>query len=284
MKGSGKGILLSQFVKLFGRHGVHISSREHLTGKFNPHLGLCSFLFADEAYYPGDKQVEGTLKQIITEERIMVEAKGRDPVTSKNCLHVAMATNNDWSIPASADERRFFINAIDNRYAKGQIGDDIRDKYFSSLAQEMNSGGREAMLRDLLSMNLDGWLPYYDVPITDELKKQVALSRNRLDAAVFSFLDSGVFPGINDPALGFISRSAEIYKHLGDIDPEINKISDVRKSRMIKSIGVDRKRDSKGIYWVFPTLEACRYNWELIHGHEEWDKDIRQWLIIKNEF
>jgi hypothetical protein len=61
-KGSGKGTLGVVMCLIFGSHGVHISHRQHLVGGFNMHMAHCSMLFADEAYWPGDKQGEGSLK------------------------------------------------------------------------------------------------------------------------------------------------------------------------------------------------------------------------------
>ena len=61
-EGTGKGVFLRCLLRIFGPHGLHISDRHHLAGKFNAHLHGCLFLFADEAYWPGDKAAEGVLK------------------------------------------------------------------------------------------------------------------------------------------------------------------------------------------------------------------------------
>ena len=103
---------------MFGEHGLVLSNRKHITGQFNEHLRQCVFLFADEAYNPGDRDAEGILKSIITEKRLMVEAKYGKTETAKNCLHIGMASNEDWVVPASQDSRRFFINEVDNSYAR----------------------------------------------------------------------------------------------------------------------------------------------------------------------
>ena len=60
---------------------THISSVDHLAGRFNAHLRDACLLFADEAYWPGDRSDEGTLKRLITEPTLFIEAKGRDGVT-----------------------------------------------------------------------------------------------------------------------------------------------------------------------------------------------------------
>ena len=55
----------------------------------------CSFLFGDECYGPKDKSAEGTLKRIITEDTLTIEAKGRDAIEEPNRLHVMLASNNE---------------------------------------------------------------------------------------------------------------------------------------------------------------------------------------------
>ena len=40
----------------------------------------------------------------------MVEAKGRDAVMVRNMLHIMIASNEDWVIPAGTDERRLSVS------------------------------------------------------------------------------------------------------------------------------------------------------------------------------
>jgi len=49
-------------------------------------LHSCLFLFADEAYWPGDKAAEGKLKTRISEGTITIEAKGFNAIAAKNRL------------------------------------------------------------------------------------------------------------------------------------------------------------------------------------------------------
>jgi 5S rRNA maturation endonuclease (ribonuclease M5) len=105
-RGSGKGTLGNALMRIFGQHAHHVSSATQLVGRFNGHMRDCCYLFADEAYWPGDKAAEGNLKRMITEPTLEVEAKGRDAVTVPNMLHVLMAANEDWVVPAGEMERR----------------------------------------------------------------------------------------------------------------------------------------------------------------------------------
>ena len=58
-QGTGKGVFCREFGSLFGQHFIHISQSRHLTGNFNNHLKDCLVLFADEAFWAGDKAGEG---------------------------------------------------------------------------------------------------------------------------------------------------------------------------------------------------------------------------------
>jgi hypothetical protein len=182
-KGTGKGILCRAILDILGQHGLHISSSTHLVGRFNSHLRDCIFLFADEAFFAGDRQHEGVLKALITEPSIAIEGKGRDVVVVKNLLHVIMASNEDWVIPATVEERRYVVfNVGDAR---------IRNfPYFKAITAEMDAGGREAMLHELLNRDIDSF-EVRDVPETEGLREQKALSLDSLGQWWSAVLDRG---------------------------------------------------------------------------------------------
>ena len=62
--------------RIIGQHGLTISNSRHLVGNFNAHLRDCIFLFADEAFFAGDKQHVGVLNSLITDDTLTVEGKG----------------------------------------------------------------------------------------------------------------------------------------------------------------------------------------------------------------
>ena len=82
---------------MFGSHRRHISQAKHLVGHFNSHLQHCSYLFADECFFAGDKAHEGVLKTLITEE-MLTELKGIDNYQVGNFLHLFMSSNNEWLV------------------------------------------------------------------------------------------------------------------------------------------------------------------------------------------
>src|SRR5205814_1769665 len=86
------GLAAPAFGALFGQHFLHLSDARHLTGNFNAHLRDACVVFADEAFYAGDKQHEGQLKRLVTEPTLMIEPKFRNPAPARNCLHVIISS------------------------------------------------------------------------------------------------------------------------------------------------------------------------------------------------
>ncbi len=283
-QGAGKGFVMTQFVEMFGRHGMQITNRDHLTGKFTGHLKLVVFLFADEAYYPGDKDVEGTLNSLITENKITREAKFAHPVLDKNRLHIAMATNNEWIIPARGDSRRYFVNEVDNRYAKNQTSNKERKKYFDRLWGEMASGGREAMLESLSKMQLRDWHPRDDVPETAELKRQQQMSVPRADKAVEALLEHGYFPGIYTIDRKYKVGSAELMEFMEKIDPECKKISYRIRVMTLKKYGVETAKDQDKRFLLFPKLSTMRDMGDQQCPRGDWGANNEDWELSRDKY
>ena len=136
------------------------------------------FLFADEAFYAGDKSHVGVLKALITEPTLTVEAKYKNAAQVPNFTHIMMASNESWVVPVSLDARRFLVLLTSPTK--------VRDRaYFSAIWKEMEAGGYAAMLHDLLNYDLTNF-DVRDVPDTEGLQEQKKLS---LDTSVAWWLD-----------------------------------------------------------------------------------------------
>lgn len=169
-QGCGKSIIPSLFGKLFGRHYIMVNNSKHLVGQFNAHLRDCVLLFADEAFFAGDKANESTLKTIVTERTLNVELKGVDAEQSANCVHLMMASNEKWVVPAGYDDRRYFVLDC----TADRVGDRA---YFDAMVKQMENGGAEALLHYLRNYDIKGsGVNIRDVPKTEALRQQKALS------------------------------------------------------------------------------------------------------------
>lgn len=167
-QGTGKSFFAKAIGKLWGQHFLHISQSKHLVGSFNQHLRDCVMLFADEAFFAGDKKSEGILKALITEEHIVVEKKGIDSEASPNYIHLIMASNSDWVVPVALDDRRFFMLDVTDDHRKDT-------KYFGEIAAELENGGYEALLHYLMTLDVSG-INLREAPDTDALVEQKQLN------------------------------------------------------------------------------------------------------------
>jgi hypothetical protein len=167
-EGIGKGTLAKALIHIIGQHGLAISNAKHLVSNFNAHLRDAIFLFADEAFFAGDKSHIGVLKAVITEPYLTVEAKFANAVQMPNFLHVMMASNSEWVVPASLDSRRFFMLEVEETVKNNH-------EYFGAIRDQMANGGYQAMLYDLLNLDISSF-NVRDVPVTKALQDQRVLS------------------------------------------------------------------------------------------------------------
>ena len=135
---------------------MHISNAKHLVGNFNAHLRDCVMLFADEAFFAGDRSHEGVLKALITEPTLPIEGKYQNLVEVINMLHIFMSSNAEWVVPAAIDERRFCVTDV----ADNRIGDRT---YFAAITAQMENGGLAALVYDMLRRDITGF-EVRDVP------------------------------------------------------------------------------------------------------------------------
>lgn len=162
--GTGKGTFVRAMSQIFGRHSTHLDKVDQLVGHFNGQLSGKVIVFADEAFWAGDKREVGALKRLITEPTLSIERKGIDVSEETNHVHLFMATNEDWAIPAMLRERRFFALHVSTA-RQGDL------KYFEKLDQELRSGGLAAFLHALLQLPVTAE-EVRAVPLTEELRVQ----------------------------------------------------------------------------------------------------------------
>ena len=268
LKGTGKGLLGRALCRIFGAHAIHISDRKHLAGSFNAHMLQACMVFADEAYWPGDKAAEGNLKRLITEPTLFVELKGVDAYEVPNHTATIIAGNEEWLVPASDDERRYAAFRVADHHK--QDGD-----YFKPLFAEMNNGGLEAFLFDALAMDLGDWHPREDIPQTDALKAQQEVSSDPhdrwlgaiLEAGVlpFSVLDDGIEKRVVHDRKPDMARSELLWKH-ATRQPGLAHWTQPAFWRYLSDHGVSRgQREAKGNMRTFPPLPEMRKAWLARH-------------------
>jgi len=282
-RGTGKGMFGNWLCKLLGSHSRHVTQGKHVTGEFNVHLRDCVFLFADEAFFAGDKQAENVLKSLITEPDMSIVAKGKDLFSARNMLHIMMASNNDWVVPAGADERRYCVLEV-----SGERQQDIQ--YFHGIEEEMKSGGLSAMLFDLLEYDLSSF-QVRTVPQTSALLEQKLQSLDPFMSWWLSRLQEGTaladlkeYWGPTPSQLmydDYIKSVAKIGVNWKCSDTQFGinfkkvlPAKDCVKKQIKCTIDVrdEYMRGKKVNHYMLPDLKKCRKLFENYFGHSiEWD-------------
>ncbi len=284
-RGTGKGKTAKVFGALFGRHFLHISNSSHLVGNFNSHLRDCVVLFADEAFYAGDKKHRSILNTLITEETIAIEAKGIDVDIFPNYIHLIMSSNDQHVIPAGGDERRYFVIDVSNDQQQNAA-------YFAAIDKQMDEGGFEALLHMLMTTDIKTF-NVRAVPQTSALQEQKLLSLNveeewwyqkieegrllrfgksndwmvqvRKDALVDDYIEYtrrfNVSRRGNQTALGrFLQR----------VCPKLSSMQQMTEWEEPTRDGWTRTVKGRAYFWELPTLDMARKRWEQLYGETEW--------------
>src|SRR6266498_3038582 len=84
IKGAGKSLFVTYFGKLFGSSFYRVYNSESLTGRFNKSFQGKLVVFADEAHWAGNKQSEGALNALVTEDVLNIEPKGLEKYEVNN--------------------------------------------------------------------------------------------------------------------------------------------------------------------------------------------------------
>lgn len=252
-RGTGKGFLGRSLCRIFGGHGLHVSKRGLLTGRFNSHFMLTSLLFADEALWPGHKEDEGALQTLISEPSIMIEPKGVNAFMMPNALKVLMASNNKWVVPAAGDDRRYAAFAVSDARKQDK-------SYFGKLSAQLSNGGLGAMLHDLRSVDLEGWHPRNNIPQTTALAAQKMMSIAPELKWLAGYLEEGVLP-YQHPHKPDRVAAADFYNHGRRSVRALERWTDYEFVRFLEDWGV-RQRRSNGSWRVFPPLLDMRERWK----------------------
>lgn len=130
-RGTGKSTVSRVIEALLGQHAMTVQDGKHLLGAFNSHLANKLFVTIEEAFWSGSAKDAGKLRTLITESTVTIEAKGKDAIEVDSYHRFMMCTNNDWAVPQTQDERRFFVLEVSEEKAKDKsyfapLNDDIK--------------------------------------------------------------------------------------------------------------------------------------------------------------
>lgn len=268
LMGSGKSKVGEVFGSLFPRHYFLVDDPRYVTGQFNAHMATCLLLQADEAVWAGDKAAEGRLKGLVTSPIQQIEAKGIDPIRLKNYVRLIMTSNEDWVVPAGKDERRFCVLDIDPRCAQNH-------DYFREMDEQLDDGGREALLHDLLAFDLES-VNLRQIPRTEALLEQKIRSLDSVESWWFERLQAGTTTRDGEQWLPDIPKSLLVDDYIATAERVGIKRKAAETELAMKLMKlVPGLKDHRPLWtddgatvgrrrwcWLLPSLEDCRAAFE----------------------
>jgi hypothetical protein len=280
-EGTGKNIIVDILVDAFGDHATVAVKPEDLTGRFNDHLATSVLVFANEAIWGGNKEHEGALKSLITDQELPVERKYVPKYRVRNCVHLIMASNNDWVAPVGLDDRRFLILDV-SEHRKGDR------EYFKRLSEHIDTGGKEAFIDFLMKYDISNYDPRAlpDLGLNQATKRDAKV--RGLDSVSqwwLECLEVGALPtvapysctnwqqgqrnlwqyeSVSVPTKGLYEKYSEWAKnthrhieHSSTFGKKLNELAAVQTKRPSASTDPSRSR-----VYVIPSLSDCRRAWE----------------------
>ncbi|WP_249696465.1 primase-helicase family protein [Stappia sp. WLB 29] len=276
LMGTGKSVLGEVMGSLISAHYFQVDDPRYITGQFNAHMSGCLLLQAEEAVWAGDKVAEGRLKGLITSTTQMIESKGVDPFRLDNFVRVLMTSNEDWVVPAGKDERRYCVLDVAPTVKEDHA-------YFREMFEELDNGGREALLADLLSFDLAS-VNLRRIPRTGALLEQKLRSLDSVDSFIYERLYEGCLLRADTSWQpdGHVVRQTLYDEYLAVADKvgvkrraEMNQFGRALK-KLIPGLQETRPRDIAGRKraYVFPDLPEARVLFEHAVGQAvDWPDD-----------
>jgi hypothetical protein len=171
-QGGMKGIILNKLGNIIGdTHYAQNSNANFLFGDFNGQLEGKILINLDEAFWGGDKKLEGVVKNKITETRQTINKKNKENYNIDCYANYIITTNNDWFAGTTEDDRRHYCLELDNRMA-GRMTPEKR-----AYIQPVLDAPCEAFAKILYNRDISNFKPR-EFKKTKLLQQQVELNWN----------------------------------------------------------------------------------------------------------
>jgi len=171
-QGAGKNLVLDKLAKIIGDdHYAQNSNADFLFGDFNGQLEGKVVVNLDEAFWGGDKKLEGVMKNKITETRQTINKKNKENYMIDDYANYIITTNNDWFAGCTEDDRRHYCLQLDNTYAS--ITTKEKDEYFKPIYE----ASCESFAKVLYNRDISDYKPR-QFKKTDVLQTQVEMNWN----------------------------------------------------------------------------------------------------------
>jgi hypothetical protein len=266
--GAGKSFLFDHlFNPLLEGYTLTAENFELITGNFNDSIECKLLIQLEEAVWGGSKANANALKLLITSTNITVNKKYMPPYNIRNCARFVALSNDRWMLPVEAKDRRYFVNKVSNKYVKNF-------DYFKALKSEIENGGMEAFLHEMLNYKSD--INIAEPPFTLAKMEQMLSGLSITQEFMLEMLERGclLYNGVEHKC--FCHPISSTFMCDIFIDHYTTKRKSyipgrVKAKQVIKEYVPEmlefRDRDSK-VSTMLPPLRVCRAHFEKLLGME----------------
>lgn len=261
-QGTGKSFIIEHVLaKILGTGYGYESSAEFLTARFNDCVEGKLLIYADEAFFHGDRSASDRLKAFVTAKEMGIEKKQQNKVTQEHHARLIATTNHTHAMSVDNDDRRWLIMEASEDRKKDYT-------YFDALMAEIEAGGAEAFHAFLMNPALLDDINLKEAPQTKAMLKQKIKSLDSAEGFIYECLHAGTIQlGHSDEfrhewpdTVG----KAEWYKAYCDWCKVSNHkwiIRDSQFGEIIKKVlkGIkDGRSGSANRHWKLPDLQQAR--------------------------
>jgi len=276
-EGVGKTIVVAIFGSLLGPHYRLVAEPRYVTGRFNYHMVQLVLLHADEAFWAGDRSAVGKLNDMVTGKQHPIELKGKEVIFVDNHSRIVATTNDDWVIPAGFDARRWLVLDVGDAHQEDH-------DYFAAIDEEMNNGGREALLYELLHFDLSG-INLRKVPRTKALFEQKEKTFTTDETWWYDVLHRGELPDLDNGCEtpkhrlhdDYLRRTERLGRR-GGPRSTATALGMFLKKMVGPALDAEARDPKRKRLYRFPPLKDCRARFAgLTHHPIEWPDPDAVW-------
>jgi hypothetical protein len=194
-KGTGKNVFIDMLKHLIGPYAATISDNKVFTSPFNAVLEDKILVALDEAFWSGDRSVEGKLKSVITDGERWIERKGNEKYMADVYDRIFILGNEDKLVNATRDERRFAVfNVADTKKQN--------TAFFGEVIDGLKAGG-DGLLMNYFTVRDISKFNFREAPNTQGLLDQKKQSLSEFEQWWLECLTEGRIIGAVDSGSGW---------------------------------------------------------------------------------
>jgi hypothetical protein len=188
VQGNGKTLLADVMIQALSERYCHKPKAKEIGNKFNAWVDRKLFACIEEIYVSDNRELIGTLMDLIANDRVEIERKGVDGVMGDNRVNFMAFTNHKDAVPKTLDDRRYCLLFTAQQTAGDLVRDGMGGLYLPNLYAWLRDGGYAIVTHYLrgyaIPVELDPAGAMHRAPATSSTAEAIAASLGPVEQAV----------------------------------------------------------------------------------------------------